>query len=57
LKEGTVPQDSDGDGIPDEWEIKYGLDPHKYSDGQLCSLVDNVHNIDVYLNYIVKDLY
>ncbi|MCA1199637.1 pectate lyase [Sphingomonas sp. R647] len=29
LRSGTAPQDSDGDGMPDAWERKRGLDPKR----------------------------
>jgi pectate lyase len=29
LSAGVAPVDSDGDGMPDEWEAKYGLDPQR----------------------------
>ncbi|MDQ7988960.1 MAG: hypothetical protein REI09_04930 [Candidatus Dactylopiibacterium sp.] len=32
LAAGTPPADSDGDGIPDAWEIAHGLDPHNPKD-------------------------
>lgn len=37
LAAGTAPLDSDGDGIPDEWEIAHGLDPHKAQDAATVS--------------------
>lgn len=57
LTEGTLPDDSDGDGIPDEWERKYGLNPTLISDGKASTLVDGVPNYEVYLNAIVAHLY
>ena len=57
LDPGVPPIDSDGDAIPDEWEIEYGMDPHKYSDAYLSSFVDGFTNLEVYLNAIVADLY
>lgn len=57
LSPGTLPQDSDGDGIPDEWETKYGMDPKKYSDAYQSTLVTGYTNLEVYLNEIVAHLY
>lgn len=45
-----VPVDTDGDGMPDEWEIKYGLNPNDPSDGALDSDGDGYTNVEEYLN-------
>lgn len=45
-----VPVDSDGDGMPDEWEIRYGLDPQDPADGALDSDKDGYTNVEEYLN-------
>ncbi len=49
--------DSDGDGIPDEWEIANGLDPKKKSDSRLRTLDPKglYTNIEVYINSLVED--
>ena len=44
----TLP-DADGDGIPDEWESRYGLNPGSSADRNLDSDGDGVSN---YLEYI-----
>ena len=56
LKQGAVPKDSDGDGMPDAWEITNKLDPSKpnANDRDLNAGYDNV---EVYLNSLVKHLY
>lgn len=35
---GSYPQDTDGDGIPDEWEIKHGIDPNNPFDASSFSI-------------------
>lgn len=34
LESGSAPIDSDGDGIPDEWELAHGLDPKNPKDAR-----------------------
>ncbi|MDR2130447.1 MAG: pectate lyase [Odoribacteraceae bacterium] len=49
LKGGKGAQDTDGDGMPDEWEKAKGLDP-KIDNSALYSLDTGYTNIEVYLN-------
>ncbi len=55
IKSGTPPLDSDGDGIPDEWEIANGLDPNDPKDANKFTLTKLYTNIEVYLNSLVED--
>ena len=34
LKSATPPKDSNNDGMPDEWQARFGLDPHSVDPGQ-----------------------
>jgi hypothetical protein len=43
-------RDSDGDGMPDWWEIKYGLDPNDPSDAARDADGDGYTNLEEYLN-------
>ena len=54
---GTPLRDTDLDGIPDEWEEQYGLNPKKASDAKAQTLVEGYSNLDVYLNSLVSHLY
>jgi len=47
---GAVSADTDHDGMPDEWEKKYGLDPAEASDGRHDLDQDGYTNIEEYLN-------
>ncbi|MCH7408089.1 polysaccharide lyase [Belliella sp. DSM 111904] len=49
---GQAYKDSDQDGIPDAWEIKYGLDPNDPSDANKDLNGDGYTNIEKYINGI-----
>lgn len=49
---GTPYKDSDGDGMPDAWEIKYGLNPNDPSDAAKDMNGDGYTNIEKYINGI-----
>lgn len=56
FKGGTVPKDSDHDGMPDAWEIEHGLNPNNASDGSIVSLsADDYTNVEMYLNELAGD--
>ncbi len=42
--------DTDGDGIPDDWEKKNGLDPKNAADGNAYKLNKHYTNIEMYIN-------
>lgn len=50
LKSLPAPPDSDGDGMPDGWEIKYGLNPNDPSDARGDLNGSGYTNIEEYLN-------
>jgi pectate lyase len=49
-KPADVPKDTDGDGMPDEWETKNGLDPKNAKDGAIDTDGDGYTNVEEYLN-------
>jgi len=50
LAPGTVPADSDKDGMPDDWESQNGLNPDDAADTSGNTLDDIYTNLEVYLN-------
>ena len=56
-KKETGPKDTDGDGIPDEWETANGLNPKSKADGSKYTLSKTYTNLEVYLNSLVETLY
>ena len=55
LKSTEAPVDSDGDGIPDEWEKAHGLDPNNAKDGNNRN-EEGYTMLEVYLNSLVEDI-
>lgn len=54
IKSVKAPKDTDRDGIPDEWELKHGLDPNDPKDAKAYTLSDIYPNIEVYINSLTE---
>lgn len=54
LKAGKALKDTDGDGMPDDWESQHGLNPKSASDASAYTLNGNYTNIEVYLNSLCR---
>lgn len=53
---GTIPEDTDKDGIPDIWEKKHGLNPNSINDYKGKDLSDEGYtNIEMYINELAGD--
>jgi pectate lyase len=52
LRSIEPPLDTDNDGMPDDWEIKNGLNPKDSSDGKIIGQ-DGYSNLERYLNSLV----
>ena len=55
LNSDTPPADSDGDGMPDEWETANGLNPSDSSDGVMMDS-EGYTNLEHYLNSLVTSI-
>ncbi|MDU1890512.1 MAG: pectate lyase [Dysgonomonas sp.] len=53
-KSSAALTDTDGDGMPDEWETKMGLDPNNKDDRNNYNLSRSYTNLEVYLSSIVE---
>ncbi len=49
----VVPEDTDLDGMPDEWETRNGLNPNDASDRNLLT-TEGYTNLEVYINGLVE---
>jgi hypothetical protein len=47
---GTPYKDSDGDGLPDDWEKKHGLNPNDSADATTDLNGDGYTNIEDFIN-------
>ena len=52
LKSTPAPADNDHDGMPDEWEMRFGFNPQDPFDGPLDGDGDGYTNLEEYLNTI-----
>lgn len=48
------PEDSDNDGIPDDWEVANGLNPNSFLDGNKTTLQAPYTNVEVYINSLAQ---
>jgi hypothetical protein len=48
----TPPVDTDGDGMPDDWEDTHGLDKNDAADGASYTLNQSYTNVEMYINEI-----
>ena len=55
LSSKEAPKDTDGDGMPDEWELANALDPTNPNDGKTIG-ADGYSNLENYLNSLVADI-
>src|SRR5690606_16886816 len=48
--------DTDGDGMPNDWEKAHSLNPADPADGNLATLsADSYTNLEMYLNELARD--
>lgn len=55
LKSLPAPPDTDGDGIPDEWESSHDLNPNDPHDGPKHTLSKSYTNVEIYINSLIKE--
>ena len=53
LRSKPAPKDTDGDGMPDQWEQRHGLNPRDAADGNAVG-TDGYTRLEQYLNSIIK---
>lgn len=56
LESLPAPDDTDEDGMPDEWETANSLNPNDPSDAQLKTVDGLYPNVEVYINSLVADI-
>ncbi len=54
LNSGAKVLDTDGDGIPDAWEVSHNLNPNNAADANTKTPGSNYTNLEVYLNGLVN---
>ena len=54
--EAKAPKDSDGDGIPDAWELAHHINPHDALDGQRIDAGTGYSNLEIYINELANKM-
>ena len=57
LKSTAAPLDTDGDGMPDDWEKQHQLDPANSNDGPQSADENGYTNLEKYLNSLAPSVY
>ena len=57
LNGAPAPVDTDGDGMPDAWEMRYGLNPQQPSDGAADFDHTGYPNLEKYVDSLLDGLY
>jgi len=52
--DAKAPKDTDGDGIPDAWELAHHLNPQDVSDGQRLDPRTGYSNLEIYLDELAN---
>lgn len=55
LESSAAPTDTDGDGMPDDWETAHGLNPNDATDGNETD-DEGYTRLELYLNSLVADI-
>lgn len=55
LSSKAAPTDTDGDGMPDDWETNHGLNPNDKADGAIVT-GNGYTNLEIYMNSLVEDI-
>jgi hypothetical protein len=53
LRSLPAPLDTDGDGMPDDWEVAHGLDPKNAADGAMVDNKSGYTQLEIYLANLV----
>ena len=53
LRSLPAPLDTDGDGMPDDWEVAHGLDPKNVADGAMVDNKSGYTQLEIYLANLV----
>jgi len=53
LRSLPAPIDTDGDGMPDDWEVANGLDPKNAADGAMVDNKSGYTQLEIYLANLV----
>lgn len=53
-RSGTLPADSDNDGVPDAWETTHGMNPRDAADARVVDPASGYTKLELYLNELAR---